>query len=159
MGSVWALVTRVANTYVEKSMVCFFFGWPCISVYLSRYLTNLMHKIRGFTISFISCLFNVLSTCAHHQEVKIALHSLWYHHTYRWPSRARVERGPGHETATCRCDDTRGCVMQFWPDDEHMWRHEIKLTVKPILCIKLVKYWDKYTVCILYCPLKFWCSQ
>ena len=32
------------------------------------------------------------STCAHHQEVKIALHSLWYHHTYRWPSRAQVER-------------------------------------------------------------------
>ena len=29
------------------------------------------------------------NTCAHHQEVKIALHSLWYHHTYRWPSRAR----------------------------------------------------------------------
>jgi len=25
----------------------------------------------------------VSSTCAHHQEVKIALHSLWYHHTYR----------------------------------------------------------------------------
>ena len=26
-----------------------------------------------------------------------------------------------HETATYRCDDTRGCVMQFWPpDDEHM---------------------------------------
>ena len=32
---------------------------------------------------------HVSSTCAHHQEVKIALHSLWYHHTYRWPSRAR----------------------------------------------------------------------
>ena len=26
-----------------------------------------------------------------------------------------------HETATYRCDDTTGCVMQFWPpDDEHM---------------------------------------
>ena len=25
---------------------------------------------------------HVLSACAHHQEVKIALHSLWYHHTY-----------------------------------------------------------------------------
>ena len=25
---------------------------------------------------------HVSSTCAHHQEVKIALHSLWYHHTY-----------------------------------------------------------------------------
>jgi len=31
---------------------------------------------------------HVSSTCAHHYEVKIALHSLWYHHTYRWPSRA-----------------------------------------------------------------------
>ena len=36
---------------------------------------------------------HVMSTCAHHQEVKIALHSLWYHHTYRWPSHAQVERG------------------------------------------------------------------
>ena len=26
---------------------------------------------------------HVSSTCAHHQEVKIALHNLWYHHTYR----------------------------------------------------------------------------
>ena len=26
-----------------------------------------------------------------------------------------------HLMATYRCDDTRGCVMQFWPgDDEHM---------------------------------------
>ena len=25
---------------------------------------------------------HVSSTCAHHQEVKIALHSLWYHHTF-----------------------------------------------------------------------------
>ena len=41
---------------------------------------------------------HVSSTCAHHQEVKIALHSLWY----------LVQ-----ETATYRCDDTRGCVMQF----------------------------------------------
>ena len=38
---------------------------------------------------------HVSSTCAHHQEVKIALHSLWYHHTYKF-------------------EDTRP------PDDEHM---------------------------------------
>jgi len=42
------------------------FCWPCISVYLSHYLTNLMHKI-CFTISFISCLYmfraHVLETC------------------------------------------------------------------------------------------------
>ena len=49
--------------------------------------------------------------CAHHQEAKIALHSLWYHHTYRR-------------------DDTRGCVMQFWPPgDEHM-------------CSKYVEAWN-----------------
>ena len=73
---------------------------------------------------------HVSSTCAHHQEVKIALHSLWYHHTYRWPSRAQVNprilgfhfmtlrklgvsAEPVHETATYRSDCTRGCVMQF----------------------------------------------
>jgi len=32
------------------------FCWPCISVYLSQYLTNLMNKICS-TISFISCLY------------------------------------------------------------------------------------------------------
>jgi len=113
---------------------------------------------------------HVSSKCTHHQEVKIVLHSLWYHHTYR-------------------CDYTRGCVMQFWPpDDEHIcskhveawnklivkqkphlyvwlyqrlcnailtwwWAHVLetcrgmKLTYckTKILCIKLVNYWDKYT--------------
>jgi len=33
---------------------------------------------------------HVSSTCTHHQEVKIALNSLWYHRTYRWPSRAPI---------------------------------------------------------------------
>ena len=64
---------------------------------------------------------HVSSTCAHRQEVKIVLYSLWYHHTYRWLSRVQVERGPVRGTATYRCDDTRGCIVQFWPpDDEHM---------------------------------------
>jgi len=69
-------------------------------------------------------LLHVSSKCTHYQEVKIALPSLWYHHTYRWPSRAQGERvlsQPVHETATYRCDDIRGCVMQFRsPDDEYM---------------------------------------
>jgi len=47
---------------------------------------NLFHN------QFYFMPLQVSSTCAHHQDVKIALHSLWYHHT---------------ET------DTRGCVMQF----------------------------------------------
>ena len=81
---------------------------------------------------------HVSSTCAHHQEAKIALHSLWYHHTYRWPSGAQVERDV-HETATYRCDDTRGCVMQFWPpDDEHM-------------CSKHLEAWNKLIVKQKFC--------
>jgi len=28
--------------------------------------------------------------CAHHQEVKIVLYSIWYHHTCRWLSCAQV---------------------------------------------------------------------
>ena len=45
-----------------------------------------------FTISFISCLYMFRAPCAHHQEVKIELYGLWYRHTYRWPSRARVHK-------------------------------------------------------------------
>ena len=68
---------------------------------------------------------HVSSTCAHHQEVKIALHSLWYQLV--------------HQTATYRCDDTRGCVMQFWhPDDDHMSSKHVevlnKLIVKQKFC-------------------------
>ena len=42
---------------------------------------------------------HVSSTRAHRQETKTVLYSLWYHHTYR-------------------CDDTRGCIVQFWPPDD-----------------------------------------
>ena len=36
---------------------------------------------------------HVSSTCAHHQEVKIALHSLWYHHTEtsEWSTIIRIQ--------------------------------------------------------------------
>jgi len=34
---------------------------------------------------------HVSSTRARRQEAKIILYNLWYHHTYRWPSRAQVE--------------------------------------------------------------------
>ena len=70
-----------------------------------------MNKVL-FNNKFISCLYMFRATCAHRQEGKIVLHSLWYHHTYRWPSRAQ---------ATYSCDDTRGCIVQFWPPDhEHV---------------------------------------
>ena len=51
-------------------------------------LTNLMHKI-FFYNKFIIRLDMFRAQCAHHQEVKIVLYSIWYHHTCRWPSGAR----------------------------------------------------------------------
>ena len=53
-----------------------------ISVFNQLDTQNLFHN------KFYFMPLRVSSTCAHHQEVKIALHSLWYHHTYRWPSGA-----------------------------------------------------------------------
>ena len=62
---------------------------------------------------------HVSSTCAHRQEDRIVLYSLWYHHTYRWLSRPLTQ--PVHRTATYKCDDTRDCIIKFCPpDDEHM---------------------------------------
>ena len=58
---------------------------------------------------------------------------------------------PLHISSTYTCDDTRGCVMQFWPpDDEHMVLEicrGMKLTYckTKILFIKLFNYWDKYS--------------
>ena len=44
-----------------------------------------------------------------------------------------------HETATYRFDDTRGCVIQFWPpDSEHM-------------CSKYVEAWNKLIVKQKFC--------
>jgi len=34
-----------------------------------------------FYNKFISCLYMFRALCAHHQEVKIVLYSIWYHHT------------------------------------------------------------------------------
>jgi len=49
-----------------------------------------MHKI-FFYNKFIICLYMFPALCAHHQEVKIVLYNIWYHHTCRWLSGAQVE--------------------------------------------------------------------
>jgi len=48
-----------------------------------------MHKI-FFYNKFIIRRYMFRAPCAHHQEVKIVLYSIWYRHTYRWSSRAQV---------------------------------------------------------------------
>ena len=55
-----------------------------ISVFNQLDAQNLFHN------KFYFMPLHVSNTCARHQEVKIALHRLWYHHTYHLM----------HETAT-----------------------------------------------------------
>ena len=75
-----------------------------------------MHKI-CFTIS----LFHA-STCFEHHVLVVRRSKLYYTVSgiitlCRWPSGAQVERGlvgmHSNRTATYRCDDTRGCIIQF----------------------------------------------
>ena len=52
-----------------------------------------MHKI-SFYNKFIICLYMFRALCANHQEVKIILYSIWYHHTLQvavWCSRWRED--------------------------------------------------------------------
>ena len=58
--------------------------------------------------------------CVRHQEVRIVLYSIWYHHTCITPVSGRpvhrlrgVFSQPVHGTATYRYDDTRCCTIQF----------------------------------------------
>jgi len=46
-----------------------------------------MHKFLFYN-KFIIFLYMFRALRAHHQEVKILLYSIWYHHTYRWASGA-----------------------------------------------------------------------
>jgi len=74
----------------------FFFFDVLLTVHLSIF-SSVINQLDAQNFCFTISLFHASacsSTCAHHQEVKIVLYSLWYHHTYR-------------------CDDTRGCVVQF----------------------------------------------
>jgi len=56
-----------------------------LTVHLSIFISvfNQLDAQNLFHSKFYFMPVHVSSTCAHHQEVKIALHSLWYHHTYR----------------------------------------------------------------------------
>ena len=91
----WCIVwTTCAIMYCwyEKHIWCVFF-YVLLTVHLSIFIlvTNQLDAQNLSYNKFISCFYMFRAPCAHRQEVKIVLYSLWYHHTYRWPSRAQVE--------------------------------------------------------------------
>jgi len=52
-----------------------------------------MHQILFYN-KFVICLYMFRTLCAHHQEVKIVLYSIWYYHACMWPSGVhRFSRG------------------------------------------------------------------
>jgi len=62
---------------IQKGVVRILMGSVFISLFNQLDAQNLFHK------KFYFMSLHVSSTCAHHQEVKTALHILWFHHTYR----------------------------------------------------------------------------
>jgi len=78
-----------------------------LTVHLSIISTTdqLNTQIVFFIISLLYSCTCFEHCCVHHQEVKILLHSIWYHHNFRWS--VRTGRPP------TECDDTRCCIIQF----------------------------------------------
>ena len=56
---------------------------------------------------------HVSSTCAHRQEVKIVLYGLWYHHTYRWLSRAQSSLNLHSCASACKTNTTQNHQHQI----------------------------------------------
>jgi len=101
--------------------------WVFISVFYQLDAQNLFYS------KFYFMPLHVSSTYAHHKEVKISLHNLWYHPTSPIDLLECMGLWVRHQ-----CDDTRTCIMQYWPpDDEHM-------------CSKHVEAWNK-----TYCKTNF----
>jgi len=58
------------------------FFYVSLTVHLSIILViNQLNAQNLLYNKSIACLYMFRAQCAHHQEVKIALYSIWYHHT------------------------------------------------------------------------------
>jgi len=102
-----------------------------------------------FTVSFISCLYMFRAPCAHHQEGRIVLYSLWYHHTYRWPSHAQVERGL--DQSSLNLCTGQPCIRVMIPEAV---KYNSDLLMMSTWCLKHAEAWNK-----TYCKTKFCASS
>jgi len=96
MNHIKLIVKKQKKDGFETQPNLYLFFDVLLTVYLSIFISvfNQLDAESFFHNKFYFMPLHVSSTCVHDQEVKTALCSLWYHHTYR-------------------CDDTRGCVMQL----------------------------------------------
>jgi len=91
-----------------------FFFDVLLTVHLSTFILviNQLDAQNLLNNKFVSCLYMFRALlcehyCAHHQEVKIVLHSTWYHHTCRWLSRAQSSLNLCTRWPPTECEDTR----------------------------------------------------
>jgi len=121
VSSTVVLIIRRSKLYYTASGITSLCRWP----------SDLMHKFLFYN-KFIVFLYMFRALCAHHQEVKIALYSLWYRHTEtsEWSKVTKIQFYINMSTLhfgnfrplTCfSVTITRCCIMQFRPpDDEHI---------------------------------------
>ena len=79
------IATLLRQICRENQNTHFIFFYVLLTVHRSIFISlfNQLDAQNLFHNKFYFMPLHVSSICAHHQEVKIALHSLWYHHTYR----------------------------------------------------------------------------
>jgi len=90
--NVYALKCRTEGRFMNYKLECTREEYllACFDVLLTVHLSIFISVINQldaqnlFHIKFYFMPLHVSSTCAHHQEVRIVLHSLWYHHTYKY---------------------------------------------------------------------------
>ena len=77
----------------SKRIATVFFN-VLLTVHLSIFVLviNQLDAQNLFYNKSFSCLYMFRAPYVHRREVRILLYSLWYHHTYRWPSGAQFER-------------------------------------------------------------------
>ena len=76
-------------------------------------MTNLMQKFLFYN-KFIIFIYMFRALCAHHQEVKIVLYSIWYHHSLGIFTLLflRFRPGPQHFARACQA---REPTLHFLP--------------------------------------------
>jgi len=107
------LAVRLTKTFghIKVNVQHLMFFYVLLTVHLSIFML-LINQLDARHFCFTISLFHASTFFDHHvfiiRRSKFHLHLLVSSHIQ-------------HGAATCMCDDTRRCIVQFWsPDDEHM---------------------------------------